>query len=398
MSEYSKSTYVILEKIYPIVAKDLNNNLSKFNAVIADFINKNHSQLNEIAPYDNIYFRQQEIDILFNAFSFSEDELEYMMHDIYYWKIPYNPQCAKEPYVILLMCCIRYFLIHKKMKEAEMATIYLTFSGKFYASIYAGDAFPQVAPSKYRTVMDYVVNNMLTNKHELKINKTVLGAIRKMDITYLSTYQDELCSNDISDDRFGKLIQQLRDRTRSWLMNIAKLYYEAYENKNFLNYETDNLSDGKEFRIADNDSLKATRYTNNTINYMVTNAVSLQICNKCKDSNVKALEIKDIMTSIIEDKNNIGDLTRVVNILVCDFMRNNPGKSIDSIDFLSHSIKAKPNTKEKYIIELKETILRWLDENSPNYRRRKNRAATALSYYRSVLSYLSLVVVYANKS
>ena len=56
----------------------------------------------------------------------------------------------------------------------------------------------------------------------------------------------------------------------------------------------------------------------------------------------------------------------------------------------------KPNTKDEYIIELKETILKWLDENSPNYRRRKNRKATAISYYKSILTYITLCISAAN--
>ena len=109
------------------------------------------------------------------------------------------------------------------------------------------------------------------------------------------------------------MVQQLRDRTRSFLYNISSLYYEAYENKNYLNYETDNLSDTDEFRITDNDSLKATRYTQNTVNYLLNNTVSLQIANKCKDQNIKATEVKDIMESILADKSYLDDLYRVIN-------------------------------------------------------------------------------------
>ena len=46
---------------------------------------------------------------------------------------------------------------------------------------------------------------------------------------------------------------------------------------------------------------------------------------------------------------------------------------------------------------MKETILHWLDENSPNYRKRKNRAATAISYYKSILTYIVLTIVSVNK-
>lgn len=396
MSDYTKSTSVIINDLYPKVASSLDKNLRKFKDAIADFINVNSELIYDIAPYDNIYFRQSDIDKLFRSLEMTEQDVIEIMKNCFYWKIPYNPKAAKEPYVLVMMMAIRYFLINKKQKEAEISAIYLAFSGKFYASLFTGSAFPAAPPSKHRTVMDYVVNTMLTAKHDLKSQGNMFGAIKSLSCTWMNTYGDQLAKRP-DDDEIGTMIQQLRDREKKFLMNIAKLFYEAYENRNYLNYETDNLSDGAEFRITDNDSLKATRYTENTINYLVSNAVSLQICNKCKNQDIRATEIKDIMESIISNKENLNDLYRVVNILICDFLRYNPDKSVGSIDFIAHSIKMKPNTKDPYIIELKETILRWLDENSDNYRRRKSRVATAISYYKSVLMYITLSITYASK-
>jgi hypothetical protein len=366
-------------------------------ACISDFINLNHKQLYDVGPYDVIYFRRSDVDKLFKSIDFSEEELSGIMQDCFFWNIPFNPPCAKEPYILLLMCAIRYFLINKKRKEAEITACYLAFSGKIYASLFVGAAFPKAPPSKYRTVMDYVVNNMLTNKHSLKSEGTLFGAIKAQSNTWIDTYGPDLVARP-DDAEIGMMIQQIRDRVRSFLMNIARLYYEAYNEKLYLNYETDNLSDGKEFRLTDNDSLRATRYTQNAVNYMIMNQVSLQICNKCKDSNVKASEVKDIMTAVISDKNNLSELTRVVNILICDFMRVYPGKSINSIDFIGHSLVQKPNTRDPYIIELNKIITTWLDENSANYRRRKSRIATANSYKRACLTYITLAIVAANKN
>jgi hypothetical protein len=246
--------------------------------------------------------------------------------------------------------------------------------------------------------MDYVINNMLTDKFDLKKEGTVFGAIKSLCITWLETYKESILTTNVvlkgainKDDEFGKLIQQLRDREKSFLMNIAKPYYEAWENKSYLNYETDNLSD-ENFRLTDNDAATASRITENCMNYLTSNKVSLQICNQCKDANIKSTEICDIIESILTDNNNLPDVRRVINILVCDFMRNYPGKNVGSIEFVSYSIKAKPNTHDKYLLELKETILRWLDENSANYRKRKSRKATQLSYYRAILLYLVLVI------
>lgn len=392
-SEYSKETSVIIQNLYPVIERSLNKNTDKFKKMISRFINKNSALLYDVAPYDIIYYTESDKNDLFDSLEIRESQVIEIMKDCYFWNIPYNPPAAKEPYVLVLMCAIRYFLLKNKQKEAEISAIYLAFSGKIYASLYSGLVFPKAPPSKYRTVMEYVVNNMLNNKFDLKVYGNVFSAIRQLCLTWLNTYGNNLCKKP-DDNDIGGYIQQLRDREKSFLMNIAVLYYQAYENKNYLNYETDNLSDGDEFRITDNDSLKATRYTENTVNYLMNNAVSLQICNKCKDENIKATEIKDIMESILTEKTNINDIYRVVNILICDFMVHYPGGRVGSIEFMAHSIKNKPNTKDKYILEFKQIILTWLDENSANYRRRKSRKATANSYYKAIVMYLTLAILH----
>lgn len=396
MPNYNSVTSVIVNKLYPVVEKSLEKNTLRLKNTIADFVNKNNTKLYDVAPYDIIYYIEEDKRALFKALDITEEEVIFIMEECYFWNIPYNPQAAKEPSILVLIMAIRYFLLHKKMKEAELTTIYLVFNGKIYASLYAGVIFPKAPPSKYRTVMDYVINNMLNDKFDLRVYKNVFGAVRNLCLTWLKAYGDKLTGKP-NDDEIGKMVQQLRDRTRSFLYNISSLYYQAYENKNYLNYETDNLSDTDEFRITDNDSLKATRYTENTVNYLLNNSVSLLIANKCKDQNIKATEVKDIMESIVANREYLDDLYRVVNILICDFIKNNPGKSINSIDFIAHSIKTKPNTKDQYVIELKQIILSWLDESSPNYRRRKSRSATAISYYKAILMYITLVITMANK-
>ena len=396
MPNYNSVTSIIVDKLYPVIEKSLEKNTQKLKNAIADFVNKNSNRLYDVAPYDIIYYTEEDKRNLFKALDLTEDQVNEIMEECYFWNIPYNPPAAKDPSILVLMMCIRYFLLKKKMKEAEITTIYLVFNGKIYASLYAGVIFPKAPPSKYRTVMDYVVNNMLNDKFDLRLYKNVFGAVRNLCLTWLNAYGKKLTGHP-NDDDVGKMVQQIRDRTRSFLYNISSLYYEAYENKNYLNYETDNLSDTDEFRITDNDSLKATRYTQNTVNYLLNNTVSLQIANKCKDQNIKATEVKDIMESILADKSYLDDLYRVINILICDFFKNNPGKSVNSIDFIAHSIKTKPNTKDQYVLELKQIILHWLDESSDNYRRRKSRTATAISYYKAILMYITLAITMANK-
>lgn len=381
---------IIGKKIYPIIASALKKNDAKFKNNIKKFIQDRHEQLFAVAPYDRIFFNQTDIDNMFKSLDISESSIRTLMMETYYWDKPLNPQCAKEPYVETLMCCIRYYLKNNDLKYATLACTYLAFTGKFYASVH-GAAFPTVAPVKYKSVMDYVVNNMLSDKFDLKKYGTVFGAIESMCKTYLNTYIKDFKDPNISDDDFKLLVQQLRTREMSFMMNIATLYYEAYENKYYLNYESEN-EDPDEFRLTQSDATTALRITEKTMSYLTSTYVSLDVCNKCKDANVKALEIKDIMESILGDNNNLPKVRRLVNILICNFMENNPGKKVGSIEFVAFSTKPKPNTKVPIEIEQKQIVVSWLDENSPNYRKRKSREATANSYIKSILMYFALTI------
>jgi hypothetical protein len=385
----TKITSIIVDKLYPVVEAALIKNDQKFRNNISDFINKNHKIVFSDAPYDRLYFNQNDVNNLFNSLELNESDILSIIKNTYWYDIPYNPQCVKEPYVEILFCAIRYYLLKSKQKEAEITTIYLAFSGKFYASLH-GMFFQKCPPSKYPEVMQYVVNTMITDKFDIKKEGTVFGAIKSLCTTWINTYGSSIKGSP-DDDGVGKLLQQLRDREKSFMGNIANLYYEAYENKYYLNYESDSL-DPNNFRLTDNDATIAARITESSMNYITSNYVSLDICNKCKDVNVKATEIKDIIESIISNNSNLPDIKKVINILICDYMKNYPHQKVSSIEFISYSIKAKPNTKDKYLLDMKTTILKWLDENSTNYRKRKSRKATALSYYRSILMYFVLII------
>ena len=390
MANYSKDkvSNTIVKKLYPVVSEALGKNTPKLMDHINKFFNRNHRQIYDISTYDNIYYNQTDIDDMFKALGLVESNILSIIKQTYFYPIPINPQCVKEPYVETIMMAVRHYMKVGKRREAEIVGMYLVFSGKFYASIFA-DCYPSAPPSKYRSVMDYVVNNMLTDKYDLKKYGTVFGAVKSMVITWLDTYEKQIKADTTDDEAIKMLIQQLRDRLKSFMHNIMELYYEAYQSKAYMNYETDNETP-EEFHLADNDAAKAARLSENTMNYMTTNKVSLEICNRAHDKYVPATELCNIIEGIMNDSNNLPEMKRVINIIICDYLRKYPGGNVKSIEFVSYSIKAKPNTKDKYLIELKDILSKFLDQNSIAYRRKSE--ARKASYYKSLLTYLVLVI------
>ena len=390
MASSNKYTSIVYKTIYPLVEEAINKRDSKFRDHMANFFNKNHELVFDIGPYDRIYYTEKDKNELFDSLGLDEDNILKIMQNIFYFDWPgYTPACAKEPYVIVLFCAIRYYLKHDKKRFAELTTIYLCFSGKFYASLH-GEFFRKFPPSRYRSIMDYVINNMLSAKFDIKTKGSLFAAIESLCKTWLTTYESKLVSEQ-NDEDAGKHIQQLRDREKSFLKNISKLYYEAYKNKYYLNYETDSLEEDS-FRLTTNDASEAARLTENTMNYITSNYVSMKLCNKCQDSNVKALEIKTILENMLGDKDCLPTIKRIINIIICDYKRNYPNQKCSSIDFIDHTIRAKPNIKDKYVVEMKTIIVNWLETYSDKYKIRKKRKETAISYYRCILMYITLVI------
>lgn len=390
-----KSTSAIVKMLYPKVEKAMAKNTNKYKACLGRFIEKRHIQLYDIAPCDRIYYGVEDANDLFDSVGISEKEISEAISNTYYSKISaFNPRAAKDEITILMMMIVKYFHNKKKEKELELSCIYLAFSGKFYPSIHSG-SFPKVAPSEYRHIMEYVVNNMLSNKFDLKVQGSIIGAIKSICLTWLNTY-DKLFKNP-DDEDVVYLIQQLHNRIKSFMKNVAELYYDAYDNKDtYITYDSDNLDQGS-YRLADNDSLKAERVVEKTIEKINSTTVDYRVCKMASDANIKTEEIKSIIEVIVTDAEYISEVKELVRLIVITYFAQSNTKDVADISFINFTLAPKPNTKDPNIIRLKEIIEGWLNENSPSYLKRKSRDATKNSYNRAILLYFTIFIHQANK-
>ncbi len=391
------STNAIVKGIYPIVEKALNNSTIKnrYKRLVSDFINARSKELYDIAPFTRIYWRTEDKDLFFKALNISEQECLKHVQKTYYWQISsFNPRCAKDVFTCTHLMCIRYFLKKNMKKELELSLIYMSFSGSFYPSVHYG-SFPVAQPEDYRHVMEYVVNNELSQKFDLKREGSVIGAIKSIANTWLDAYKQRF--NSCTDEDVVYLLQQLHDRIKSFMKNIATIYYKVYDDKDkYLAYNSDS-ADEDNFRIADNDSLKAERYVTNSMNYITSHGVNYKFCKMSADTTVRTDELKSIIESIQQERTNLALLRELIDIIIVEFLAQAKVKEVTGIDFITFAIAAKPNTKNKNIIRQKEIIEKLLDENSAAYRKRRSRLATKNAYHKCILKYYALVVNQSNK-
>lgn len=388
------TTTAILDNAYTLVNKSLSNSqqLSKYKANISKFINKRSKELYDTVPCSRILYGLEDETDYFKSLNIDKTSIENAISKTYYAKISnFNPRAAKNPQTITSLCVIRYFYLKNDKKNLDLACVYLAFSGSMYPSAHYG-SFPVVEPTEYRHIMEYVLNNMLTNKYDLKREGSVIGAIRSVCNTWLDSYKDLFKS--FSDDDIVYLIQQLHGRIKSFIQNIAELYYEAYKNRDSFSYETDATGDeeGNGFRLVDNDSMKMEKIVEASMNYINTRGVDYKIIKMVADQNVTPSEVKLIIETIDNNPQTIPLIKELMRIMISQYMLEGKDRDVTSIEFISYSITPKPNSKNKDILRQKEIIEELLNTGTPNYRRRKNRAETKSSYHKALLGYYAIVI------
>ena len=390
-----KITEVIDKQIYPIVQGTLSKSITKWKALMSKFMNARATSLYDTFPATRCTYGQQDADELYSIFDKTERELQEIINKTYYAQIPnFNPRTAKSPVTVLGICIIKYFLSKNDKANLEVAIIYLSFSGGFYPSIHYG-SYPTAVPADYRFVCDYVVNNELSNKFDLKKTGSVVGTIKSIGSTWIEAYRDKF-KGVTDDEEYVYVIQQLHMRIKSFIQNTAEIYYKCYQNREYLTYDSDDMSEDN-FRLTENDSTKIEAVTNRAMTWLTTHDVDFRLCNMCSDANVKTEEIKSIIESIVKNTDNIDLVKELVALIVTNYFKSSKNKDVRDIEFISYSIKAKPNTKDKDVLRQNEIVDKFLCENSIAYNRRKSREATKNSYNRAVLTYFVLIINQSNK-
>lgn len=394
LMESTGDTTAIRSKLYPKIANLMDKNILKYRKAVESMINYRSKDLYDIAPFSNMFFIESDKQAFYKALDITEEEIRNCVKETYFYPIAkFNPRSAKDEFTAMQTCIIRYFYKKKDIKNTELATAVLLLSGKFYPSAFSM-SFPTVSPSEYRDIMVYAVNNEMSNKFDLKVNGSVFGALKSIGNTWLSTYADMI--NGFSDEEYVYIIQQLQTRLRSFMKNVADVYYTCYEDKDYLTLNSDNFEQDS-YRIADSDTLRAERAIDKTINKLNASKADYTICKMVSSDLCRITEVQSIIDSVLSDPSKQSEVRELIGLMVSTYYAQSKNKDVRDIDFITFTISPKPNTKDKNILRQKEIITNWLEKSPSSFNRRKSRLATANAYYKAVYGYFAIAIHNANK-
>ena len=392
-----KNTNAIKSKLYKLVSDRLSTpaGLKAYRNAVAKFIDKRSEDLYDTLPCARMFFGELDAKDLFDALQIEKEFVTEVIKETYYGdEANFNPKAAQDPFTVIQLTVVRFFYLTNKKKELELSYTYLSFSGKFYPSLHYR-SYPTVVPVRH--VMEYVVNNCLSNKYDLISAGSIIGAVQSIAETWVKTYGSKF--KDYDDEDVVYLIQQLHSRIGSFMKNIATEYYKIYDDKDkYMTYDSDSF-DADDYHLADSDSLRIQRISESAMTKINNNGVDYRICKMCSDENVSANEIKSIIEAIVSVPENNKTIKELVDLIIILYYTNSDVKNKDvrDLSFITYSIAAKPNAKQKEIVREKEIIETWLMENSPAYIRRRSRNSTKSSYHKAILMYFVLIIHNANR-
>ena len=364
---------------------------------MSDFFQTRSKSLYDIAPIDRIVFSKEDEDKFFTVLGISKQEVTATLEKTYYYNMPgftndYT-STAKDEHSMLALTVLRYFIMTKDKTNTELAMLYLAFSGKIYASAHSKSF--NIVPDNYRHVMEYAINNM-SNKYDIVKTGSVIGTIRSLCNTWMESYKDRF--KDYDDEDAVYLIQQLKSRVSSFIKNVASEFYKAFENKDYITYDSDNVS-SDDYHLADSDSLKLERTIDKTFNKLETSTTDFTLCKRSigNDPNVGVDELRAIIDSIMTNPENFSLVKELIRNICTFYFINGKTKDVRSVEFLSFSISPKPNSKDELYLRNREILETLLLKNSTKYKTRSKRIATKISYNKVLLTYFVLFIVEANK-
>ena len=386
----NENTTAVRDLIYPMVEKALSTSKGKnqYKKFVNDFFAKRDTEVYDALPCSRIICSEDEMDQLFVALNINKADVEAAIKETFFAQVKnFNPKAALHAFTLTQLCIVRYYHLMNSRQDRDLSILLLAFSGKFYPSLHY-KSYPTVMPVRH--VMEYVVNNKLSQKYDLASQGSIMGAVKSITNTWVTTYNSKF--KTFTDLDIKSLIEQLRSRLGSFMRNIASEYYKASDDKDiYMSYSYDSFEQD-DYHIADNDTLKVEKITEAVATSIASNGVDYKLCKACSDENITPNEAKAVIESIVMDRDNILPIKELVSLMITTYFAIAKNKDVTDIEFIAYTIAPKPNAKQPEILRQKELVENFLSDSGTAYLRRRSRISTRNSYERCVKMYFALLI------
>ena len=392
-----KETRFLVDLLYPSVEASLEKPEKRriFGNIIDQFMAENVDRLNVPGPLKYVSFPQRTMDRVIDTLGMTNNQIADATKKVRasHPKLQSVFGIALNPFFIAVTLATRYFIIKRGNKPSSShnetedmihrcvyylaITIYAVLQKKY---------FRKCEPNEM--VMAYAVSNMI-KKNRIKQTGSMLDTVYITTNDCLIFYIDRLKNGD--DDSITQYVAAIRTRLNSIIQNISRAYYEAYENRDYLASEEDNLELGQEL---DSNSQFIERTTNKIVQRIITNGPDMKLVEiSAQQNDVSMAELRNYMTAICTQK-QMEDIRRIIERLLILFFDTELNtkysvRDIGTDKFLLFALNVykKSNTGNDHIIKIKAILDKWLKELGVSDR----TGPTSLNNYRRAM-YMFLVM------
>lgn len=374
--------YIIVDSLYSKIETAMSdkNNVRKLLRAIASYADRNSNILLSTNLSTRLLFTESDKDIVFRLCDISKKDIENAIRSSKTIKSTWRK--ATNPFYILCILLIRYFIINKMDAEKEAVSTYLGYL--LYTSAHKSSF--NYLPNK--EIMDYTINN-LSNRFYLKQSGTIQGMIEQTILNAIDGLYNEKFI-DCKDQDIADIVSGLDVRISSSLKYIADKFYENHSKGKYLFHEDDNLSED-DFHLSDNISFKIDRLTNIVSTSIVSEGFDQNTCIKRAinlNPGVSAKKLEPMLLTIVTE--DMQSISKVVSSILTLFVYKGISNSIDDVrtmKFVSESMQIyKSNAQDEITTSLKNKLAEWIDLTSEKYGRNFiSRGKSSLDSYKRAI-------------
>lgn len=303
---------------------------------------------------------------------------------------------ANNPFYVLCILIMRYFLNKNKKDYFEAITVYLNYV--FYTSAHKNSF--RYLPNK--ECMDYTINN-LSNRFIIKQTGSIYGMIRQTAMNAVDNrFNEELLR--CSDLDINNILSALDTRISSNVIYIAKKFYENHASGKYMFHSEDN-EDENDFYLADNVSFQIDRLTEAIVTSIITEGFDQNSCIRRSislNSGASAKKLEPMINTIIEkDIESIRTIISYILVMYIHRSTSNSIKDVKNIKFISEMLQIyKSNSNDELLLKIKEKLEYWINITADKYGKNFiSRGKTSLdTYKRAIYTCIILKIMHTANS